>query len=108
MRHRSTRRDFLSTGVSLAGAAAAITIVPRHVLGGPRNIPPSEKMNIAGIGFGGMGAENLDNLGSENIVALCDVDHDYAARTPSGNIPRRRPTKTIAACWTSRRISTAW
>ena len=63
------------------GAATAITIVPRHVLGGPRNIPPSEKMNIAGIGVGGMGAANLANLGGENIVALCDVDHAYAANT---------------------------
>ena len=81
MHHRSTRRDFLTTGASLAGAATAFTIVPRHVLGGPRNIPPSEKMNIAGIGFGGMGASNLANLSGENIVALCDVDHAYAAHT---------------------------
>jgi predicted dehydrogenase len=51
------------------------------VLGGPRNIPPSEKLNIAGIGVGGMGGSNLRQLGSENIVALCDVDHNYAAGT---------------------------
>jgi len=73
-----TRRMFLG---ATAAAAAAFTIVPRAVLGGPRNIPPSEKMNIAGIGVGGMGASNLKNLESENIVALCDVDHDYAAKT---------------------------
>ena len=95
MTSRSTRRDFLKTGASLAGAAAAITIVPRHVLGGPRNIPPSEKMNIAGIGIGGMGGANLGNLQGENIVALCDVDHDYAANTIR-QYPRARPTKTIA------------
>ena len=81
MTDKSTRRDFLTTGASLVGAATAFTIVPRHVLGGPREIPPSEKMNIAGIGFGGMGAANLANLSGENIVALCDVDHDYAAPT---------------------------
>jgi predicted dehydrogenase len=57
---------------------AAFTIVPRHVLGGPRNIPPSEKLNIAGIGIGGRGAGDLDEVGSENIVALCDVDKNYA------------------------------
>jgi predicted dehydrogenase len=72
-----TRRMFLGA----TAAAAAFTIVPRAVLGGPRNIPPSEKMNVAGIGVGGMGAGNLKNLESENIVALCDVDFAYAAKT---------------------------
>jgi predicted dehydrogenase len=73
----SSRRTFLKT----TAAVAAATVVPRHVLGGPRNIPPSEKMNIAGIGLGGMGGANVDNLAGENIVALCDVDHGYAAGT---------------------------
>ena len=73
-----SRRRFLSTA---ATTAAAVTIVPRHVLGGPRHMPPSEKLNIAGIGVGGMGRSNLRELESENIVALCDVDHAYAAET---------------------------
>ena len=74
-----TRRDFAKTAALAAGAA----IVPRHVLGGSQNIPPSEKMNIAGIGIGGMGGGNLNALaaGGQNIVALCDVDHVYAAHT---------------------------
>lgn len=71
------RREFLGA----AATAAAFTLVPRHVLGGPGRIPPSEKMNIAGIGVGGMGATNLRNLQTENIIALCDVDHAYAAKT---------------------------
>ena len=66
-----TRRDLIRTA---ALAAGAFTIVPRHVLGGPRNIAPSEKMNIAGIGIGGMGGANVNALAGENIVALCDVD----------------------------------
>jgi len=73
-----SRRRFLSTA---ATTAAAVTIVPSHVLGGPRRMPPSEKLNIAGIGVGGMGRSNLRELESENIVALCDVDHAYAAET---------------------------
>jgi predicted dehydrogenase len=72
-----SRRDFMG-GVALA---AAFTIVPRYVLGGPRQIPPSEKLNIAGIGVGGRGADNLDAVGSENIVALCDVDEARASAT---------------------------
>ncbi len=71
-----SRRDFLGG----ATAAAAFTIVPRHVLGGQGNKPPSEKLNVAGVGVGGMGKANIRNLQDENIVALCDVDADYAKR----------------------------
>ena len=70
------RRRFLTT----SAAAATIQIVPRHVLGGPGQTPPSEKLNIAGIGFGGMGFGNLRNSENEHIAALCDVDHNYAKR----------------------------
>jgi len=69
-----SRRDFL-TGTT----AAAFTIVPRHVLGGPGRQAPSEKLNIAGIGVAGRGAGDLGACGSENIVALCDVDWRHAA-----------------------------
>src|SRR6202035_2727484 len=69
------RRTFLSQ----AAATAALTVVPRHVLG-RGFVPPSDKLNIAGIGVGGMGRANLVNLSSENIVALCDVDWDYAGK----------------------------
>jgi predicted dehydrogenase len=72
-----SRRGFLAT----TATTAVVTIVPRHVLGGLRTTPPSEKLNIAGIGIGGMGKSNLRQLESENIVALCDVDHNYAAGT---------------------------
>jgi len=72
-----SRRDFIGA----AGAVAAFTIVPRHVLGGAGNTPPSEKLNIAGIGVGGQGASDLQALESQNIVALCDVDWRHAADT---------------------------
>jgi predicted dehydrogenase len=78
---RVARRDWFKNTLTAAGAMAAATLVPRHVLGGPRQIPPSEKMNLAGVGVGGMGAANLAQLESENIVALCDVDLGYAAHT---------------------------
>jgi predicted dehydrogenase len=51
------------------------------VLGGAGQTAPSEKLNIAGIGVGGMGRHNLSQVETENIVALCDVDHNYAAGT---------------------------
>ena len=70
---------------SLMGAAAgvaAFTIVPRQVLGGAGQTPPSEKVNIAGVGIGGQGGSDLRSLEKEtNIVALCDVDWAHAAGT---------------------------
>src|SRR6059058_4369294 len=71
-----SRRKFL-TEVAAGGAACAI--VPRHVLGRGFT-PPSDTLNIAGVGVGGMGRANLINLASQNIVALCDVDWDYAGK----------------------------
>jgi hypothetical protein len=71
-----SRREFMGT----AATVAAVTVVPRHVLGGARHVPPSEKLNIAGVGIGGRGEGDLHEVGSENIVALCDVDDKYAAK----------------------------
>ena len=71
------RRHFLQS----AAAASSLLILPRHLLAGEGAAAPSEKLNIAGIGVGGMGKLNLHNLSSQNIVALCDVDLDYAAPT---------------------------
>ena len=73
-----SRREFVGTAVA---AVAGFTIVPRHVLGGPRYMPPSEKLNIAGIGVGGQGGKDIEAVSSENIVALCDVDELRAADT---------------------------
>ncbi len=72
-----SRREFVG-GVT---AAAGFMIVPRHVLGGPGYQAPSDKLNIAGIGVGGMGASNIDRCRGENIVALCDPDRRRAAQT---------------------------
>jgi predicted dehydrogenase len=71
-------REFAISRREVLGAAAGIaafTVVPRYVLGGPGNTAPSDKLNVAGIGVGGRGADNLAGIGAtEKIVALCDVD----------------------------------
>jgi predicted dehydrogenase len=69
------RRTFLG---GAAGAVAAFTIVPSHVLGGAGGQPPSEKLNLAAIGIGGMGSANINACSTENFVALCDVDDGHA------------------------------
>jgi len=74
---RISRRRFLG---GVGAATAAFTIVPRHVLGGVGYAAPSEKLNIAGVGVGGMGKSNVASCAGENIVALCDVDRKYAAK----------------------------
>lgn len=71
------RRRFLQAAAMLA---VGIHIVPRHVLGMGQT-PPSEKLNIAGVGIGGQGGGVLNDMKSENIVALCDVDWAKAAGT---------------------------
>ncbi len=74
---RMSRRDFMGMAV----ATAAFTVVPRHVLGGRGHTAPSEKLNVACIGVGGMGASDVSQMRTENVVALCDVDWNHAAGT---------------------------
>ncbi len=72
------RRAFLGGAL----AAATFTIVPRRVLGGSGQVPPSERLNVAKVGCGGMGHSDLrtvSRLGC-NIVAMCDVDERHAAK----------------------------
>ncbi len=67
-----SRRRFLT---SSAAAAFAITQVPRQVLGGPGNTPPSETVGGALIGCGGRGNGTFGGMKDLNPkkLALCDV-----------------------------------
>jgi len=103
----ASRRQFIATTTS---AAAGLLIVPRHVLGGPRFVAPSDKVNVALIGAGGQGLHNARALFQEDdcqIVALADpaeqwdlsawyyggtsgrgpgrtlIEEHYAAKTPN-------------------------
>jgi hypothetical protein len=73
-----SRRTFVGT---TAAATAGFTILPSNVVSGMGHIAPSDKLNVAAVGIGGMGAGNLRNIKDQNIVALCDVDHKYAEKT---------------------------
>ena len=74
-----SRRDFLQRS---AMAAAAFTIAPNIILGKSHgHVSPSDKLNIAAVGIGGMGHANINAVkATENLVALCDVDWKYAAK----------------------------
>lgn len=74
--HRISRRDMIKAGA----AVAVFNIVPRHILGGAGFTAPSERLNIAGVGIGGMGSGDIRSVAGENIVALCDVDQNASAR----------------------------
>jgi hypothetical protein len=88
----SSRRSFLKTA---SVAATAVTVIPRYVLGQGQT-PPSQKLNIAGIGVGRMGAGDVASCAQagENIVALCDPDHNHLAamarkhQGPSSGLPQ--------------------
>ncbi|WP_443946152.1 Gfo/Idh/MocA family protein [Pedobacter sp. AW1-32] len=77
----TNRRDFIKTS---AIAAAAFMIVPRHVLGGPGFLAPSDRLLIASIGVGGKGQSDIDMFaksGKADIAFLCDVDSRRAANS---------------------------
>ena len=67
-----SRRKFVS---SAAVASLGFTIVPRHVLGGKKFIPPSDKLTIGYIGCGTQGLREMTDLIQNpkiQIVAVCD------------------------------------
>jgi len=76
-----SRRQFIrAAGPVLAG----VTVVPRHVLGGVGRIPPSETIQVAGVGIGGVGHGQITSISKEagtRIAFLCDVDDVYAKKT---------------------------
>jgi len=71
-----SRRRFLQRS---ALATAAFQVLPGHILGLNGATPPSEKLNIAGIGLGGQGSSDIKQFATHNIIALCDVDAAHAA-----------------------------
>ncbi|NQU26259.1 MAG: Gfo/Idh/MocA family oxidoreductase [Candidatus Nealsonbacteria bacterium] len=86
------RRKFIGSAV----AAGAVTVVPRHVLGGAGYVPPSEKITLAHIGMGTQGFNELGDLLAEpglQIVAVCDPNtdsNDYVEWGKHGNRNRIR------------------
>lgn len=81
-----SRRDFVSDSATLALGAM---IIPRAILGGQGYRAPSDTLNIACVGIGGMGMNNMSQMLTENIVAVCDVDFGYVERALQGRLKPR-------------------
>ena len=102
-----TRREF----VAAAGAVAAATIVPARVLARNGEVPPSEKINIAGIGVGGHGRRrHRRRPAREGRQHRRPVRRGLGLRRQDiGGIPRPSSSAISARCstrWTRR--STPW
>lgn len=79
MSNKISRADFLKTS---AAGLATLSVIPSVAMGKTLgHTAPSDKLNIAGVGIGGRGAGVIKAMESQNIVALCDTDHKYAANT---------------------------
>jgi predicted dehydrogenase len=87
------RREFLG----MTTAAAAFTVVPRHVLGGPGFIPPSDKINLAMIGVGGQGIHDMSQflqIPEVQVVAVCDVaKYNHFSTAPTEHTSGREPAR---------------
>jgi hypothetical protein len=75
-----TNAKQISRRTVLAAGAALPLFVPRDVLAGAPGKPaPSDKLQVAGVGVGGMGRNYLNGCGrSVDVVSLCDLDHRKA------------------------------
>jgi predicted dehydrogenase len=75
MKKQINRRTFLQHSAALG---AGITILKSGILRAGNS--PNEKLNIAAIGVGGRGGDDLNAVRNENIVALCDVNEKNLAK----------------------------
>ena len=95
-----SRRSMLRSGVA---AVSSFMLLPRHVFGGSENTAPSDKLNVAIIGTGGRGTQNMKDLLRQKDVqvrAICDVteEEDYS-RFYYGGVAGRGPAKEIVDFW---------
>ena len=84
-KHELTRRAFLAAATTSA-AGLAFAQKPNTARVVPRKISPNEKVNVAAIGAGGKGREDVFNCRRENIVARIR----RGRRRPSHSTARHR------------------
>jgi predicted dehydrogenase len=92
------RRTFLKQSTM---AGAGLVILKSGILKAGNS--PNEKLNIAVIGVAGRGGANMNNVKSENIVALCDVNSKNLAAAAE-KFPRARTYVDWRRCLDQRNI----
>ena len=88
----STRRNFLKT---LSGMAL-LTVVPRHVLGGPKHVAPSDQLTKGIIGVGGIGKSSYHFTSNDacRLGAACG-----SARARGGSLWCPWPAAPFCGSW---------
>lgn len=86
----------------LKGAVASVAmfhIVPRHVLGGPNHVAPSERINLAIVGAGGRGRQVLREMMGEadvRVVAVADPAKSFSLQNfYYKDVGGREPTRDL-------------
>src|SRR5260370_20056749 len=69
-----TRRDFLKAALAAGTATPAAEFIGRTPAAAAARKSPNEKLNLAIIGVAAKGEDNLNNVASETITVLCDID----------------------------------
>jgi predicted dehydrogenase len=87
MKTKLSRRKFMKNSTAAVSTAFAFNIVPSKVFGADA---PSNKLNIAAVGIGGMGMGNIRGCEGENIVALCDVDKSSRTAKARESFPKAK------------------
>jgi predicted dehydrogenase len=100
--NRISRRGFLTRA---AGAAVGLTALPRYVLGNSGFTAPSEKLNVAVIGAGGQGMNNMKALlgcSDVQIIAVCDVAEKTMSEWNKGGTGRSPALRTVEEHYSGR------
>ena len=74
MKHSFHRRQFIKQTAAAATGAWLVGLRPHA-----RTLSPNEKLNIGMVGVANRAGEDLKEVSSENVVALCDIDDQYLA-----------------------------
>lgn len=91
-----SRRDFLKTG---AMALAGITIAPSSILGMSHgHVSPSDKLNIAAVGIGGMGHANINKVKGTETLWLFVMWTGNMQKGYSMNFLKQRNTGITVRC----------